>query len=151
MPLGRYRLCLISLVMVVKARLRAGTGGRGAAAQPPRIARRWRGRTSAYDEWLREEELFHCRDKVPRRHVGRRDAPPLLRLPDAPAAVATPPPPSAAPPPPLAATAAPGAPPPPRAARLWWSLLPATGCRPDWWMRVENDSPLSSLRTNLAF
>ena len=25
---------------------------------------RWRGHTSADDEWLREEELLHCSDKV---------------------------------------------------------------------------------------
>jgi hypothetical protein len=40
---------------------------------------RWRGHTSADDEWLRVEELAHCQDKVaeydaaaPRRHAARR-------------------------------------------------------------------------------
>ena len=36
---------------------------------------RWRGHTSAYDEWLREEELVHCREKV-----AEYDAPAPRRL-----------------------------------------------------------------------
>jgi hypothetical protein len=56
----------------------------GAAAQPERrgVTRylvRWRGHTSADDEWLRAEELAHCQDKVaeydaaaPRRPGTRR-------------------------------------------------------------------------------
>jgi hypothetical protein len=43
---------------------------------------RWRGHTSAEDEWLRLEELAHCPEKVaeydaaaPRRHAARRGGP----------------------------------------------------------------------------
>ena len=38
-----------------------------------RFQARWRGRTSADDEWLREEELVHCRDNArPRWRSGCR-------------------------------------------------------------------------------
>ena len=104
---------------------RASTGG--AAAQPPPGARlplhgvtrylvRWRGQTSTDDEWLREEELVHCRESprqgpasscgspvadyvpaAPRRRAGRWDTPPLL-----PAAEQPTPPSPLRPPPPAA-------------------------------------------------
>ena len=71
-----------------------------------RFLLRWRGHRPADDEWLRQEELHHCRYKVaecdaagPRRRAGLRDAPP-------PPAAAPPPPPSAAAQPPLAAAQA---------------------------------------------
>ena len=63
---------------------------------------RWRGHTSADDEWLRAEELMHCPEKVaeydataPRRRAARRADPAA-----APAAV-LPAPPSPAPAPPV--------------------------------------------------
>ena len=76
----------------------------------------WRGQTSTDDEWLREEELVHCRESprqgpasscgspvadyvpaAPRRRAGRWDTPPLL-----PAAGQPTPPSPRRPPPPAA-------------------------------------------------
>ena len=70
---------------------------------------RWRGHTSADEEWLREEELVNCREKAveydaaaSRRRAGRRDAPPLQLAaappPPSPPAASPPSPPPAAPP-----------------------------------------------------
>ena len=62
---------------------------------------RWRGHTSADDEWLRAEELSHCQDKVaeydaaaPRRKAARRGDPGAIRppVPADPALAALPPP-----------------------------------------------------------
>ncbi len=62
---------------------------------------RWRGHTSADDEWLRAEELSHCQEKVaeydaaaPCRKAARRGDPGAIRppVPADPALAAVPPP-----------------------------------------------------------
>ena len=60
---------------------------------------RWRGHTSADDEWLRVEELLHCQEKV-----AEYEASPAARLEHAGAAAAPPPPAAAVPAPLLAPT-----------------------------------------------